>query len=127
VEILRHHLGRKYADVSRSPASAFAARSEPAVHYLGQLLDRHVGIPVKSRALAQGMHSRVGAARAVDVYVMAGNVFQHMLYLALHSTDLGLDLPAAEIGSIVFDFYKNVLAHKTIIVCLKRSFFKNDT
>ena len=57
------------------------------------------------------MDSGIRTAGTVDVDVMPGDVLEHMLYLALHCARVWLYLPAAEIGAVVFDFYKYVFAH----------------
>jgi hypothetical protein len=58
------------------------------------------------------MHTGVRAARAVYVDILAGDVLQNMLYLALHRSDIRLYLPSTESGAVIFDFYEYVFSHQ---------------
>ena len=111
MKVIIHHLRRQDAYIPRGTRPSGPACPESPVHYLRKLLDRHVAVPVKTRALPEGVHSRVRAARPVDVDVLHGDVLQDMLYLALHSPRLRLLLPAGEVRSVIFDFDQYILAH----------------
>jgi hypothetical protein len=50
------------------------------------------------------------------MHIVPRDVFEHVLYLALHRAGVGLYLPTAEIGAIIFYFNKYVFAHLSIII-----------
>ena len=81
----------------------------PGYHILGQepveskreLGPRYVRPRLKGDYLAQSMHPCVRSARRKDPYLLTSEQVQGLLNFRLHGTNLGLNLPATEIRTVV--------------------------
>ena len=94
VELARDLLRRQHVDVAR----------QRVVELEPQRLGREASLQVEVGDLAERVHARVRAPRAVDVEIApARDLSHHALDLALHGAGVRLNLPAAIAGARVFE------------------------
>src|SRR5262245_56166349 len=58
---------------------------------------------IDMRHLAEGVHTGVGAARALDLYTLAAECLDRRRERALHGGAVRLDLPSGKRGAVIFE------------------------